>query len=177
MVKGNQITQLYRHYDTNGRLLYVGISLNVLNRTAAHESNTPWFLEVVRIEIDHYPSRDEASRAERAAIRREHPKYNTVDQLKAVMPRIKYTLDVPPMPIKDVAEKVASSPEAIATKRGAFTINSWCAHHDLSRAFFYVLKNRGEGPETYKVGRITRIGREADDAWKKTRGYDMAGRS
>ena len=67
---------LYRHFDVKGILLYVGISHHAVLRTAAHKNNSMWFPEIARIEITNYPSKEDAARAERAAIIEEKPIHN-----------------------------------------------------------------------------------------------------
>lgn len=67
---------LYRHYDTAGTLLYVGISLNAMARTVQHRDASRWYDESVRMEIQRFPSRRDLLLAEREAIRKEKPKYN-----------------------------------------------------------------------------------------------------
>ncbi len=69
-------TALYRHFANDGALLYVGVSLSWPARTKAHSRNAQWFNQVARVEIEHFPTRDEALEAERAAIKSEHPKHN-----------------------------------------------------------------------------------------------------
>lgn len=69
-------TQLYRHFNADGELLYVGISMTVLIRTRSHSYNSTWFNEVRRIEIEPFPSLVSALEAERSAIRDEKPKHN-----------------------------------------------------------------------------------------------------
>jgi excinuclease UvrABC nuclease subunit len=69
------VTQLYRHFDKNGKLLYVGVSICALVRFSSHKSS-PWILEIVRIEIQNCGSRSEAEKLERLAIKMEKPKYN-----------------------------------------------------------------------------------------------------
>jgi DNA-binding XRE family transcriptional regulator/predicted GIY-YIG superfamily endonuclease len=69
------MTALYRHFDSDGRLLYVGIALNVFRRTREHESSS-WFASIQRIEVEHFSSRKDAEAAERAAIKNEKPVYN-----------------------------------------------------------------------------------------------------
>jgi hypothetical protein len=71
-------TQLYRHYDAQGRLLYVGISSSALLRMAAHKVNASWFNDVARIEIEAHPSRKAAQAAEAAAIESEKPLHNYI---------------------------------------------------------------------------------------------------
>lgn len=68
--------QLYRYYNSSGDLLYVGKSLDAVTRLAQHKDRAPWFTQIARIEIEHYESETECSKAERLAIRREHPLYN-----------------------------------------------------------------------------------------------------
>jgi hypothetical protein len=71
-------TALYRHFDHDGRLLYVGISLSAVTRTAQHRSRAPWFSQITRIEIEWHKSRSAAALAEKRAIKAERPLYNIV---------------------------------------------------------------------------------------------------
>ena len=68
-------TQLYRHYDKNNVLLYVGISLSAVVRLIGHHA-APWIEEITRVEIQHFPSRRAARVAERRAIESEGPLHN-----------------------------------------------------------------------------------------------------
>lgn len=68
--------RLYRHYSAVGDLLYVGVSLNVLARFAAHISQSDWASETARIDVENFPTREEALAAERRAIRDEVPRHN-----------------------------------------------------------------------------------------------------
>lgn len=67
---------LYRHFDSRGRLLYVGISCHLLNRTSNHESLKEWFRRVRRIDLTPYKSRRAALNAETIAINSENPALN-----------------------------------------------------------------------------------------------------
>lgn len=67
---------LYRLFDQDGTLLYVGATLNVFSRLAAHRSRQPWFFEVARVELEHFEERADALRAEARAIEEEEPKHN-----------------------------------------------------------------------------------------------------
>lgn len=69
-------TVLYRHWKGD-ELLYVGISISVLNRIAGHKKSS-WFREIDRITLERYPSKPEALEAEKEAIKSENPKYNVV---------------------------------------------------------------------------------------------------
>lgn len=69
-------TALYRFFDCNDDLLYVGISLSPLNRWAQHKADKPWIEDVASTTIDWHDTRAEALEAERRAIIEEHPLYN-----------------------------------------------------------------------------------------------------
>ena len=70
------VTQLYRHYDSEGTLLYVGISLSALMRLMQHKENADWFLDITKITIQNFPTRQKALDAETQAIVTENPKHN-----------------------------------------------------------------------------------------------------
>lgn len=71
---GNYV--VYRFYDADDRLLYVGMTWNLPNRIAQHR-RTEWFKkERVRTEVVRVGPEREARRLEREAIRTESPKYN-----------------------------------------------------------------------------------------------------
>lgn len=71
-------TALYRHFDSEGKLLYVGISLNAVSRLAQHRLSAAWFMEIAKIEIEWHPSREAACDAEVAAIQTERPAHNVI---------------------------------------------------------------------------------------------------
>jgi hypothetical protein len=70
--------QLYRHYDADGVLLYVGISLNSIARLRTHKHSASWFSKIQRIEIEHFPDLRTAQQAEKTAISVECPKHNVM---------------------------------------------------------------------------------------------------
>jgi len=47
----------------------------------------------------------------------------------------------------------------------SFSIDEWCDLHSFCRAFFYKLRERGQAPRTYNVGRIVRISETANAEW------------
>jgi predicted GIY-YIG superfamily endonuclease len=71
-------TCLYRAFDREKRLLYVGISLNWNNRLKQHAKGSLWFVDVTEIGIEWFDTRDEALSAEADAIKREKPEYNVM---------------------------------------------------------------------------------------------------
>lgn len=69
-------TALYRLYDAEGRLLYIGIARNPDARMRTHRSLKRWWPEVARAEIEWHSDRNGAERAEAACIVAENPLYN-----------------------------------------------------------------------------------------------------
>ena len=69
-------TELYRHFNAKGELLYVGISLSTVARLVAHRHSSGWFDEIATIAVERFESRDDAESAEISAIKIEAPKFN-----------------------------------------------------------------------------------------------------
>ena len=67
---------LYRYYDIDKNLLYIGISVNAFIRFSQHKSNQLWASEIAIIEIEKYETRGKVLKAEKEAIKKEKPKYN-----------------------------------------------------------------------------------------------------
>jgi predicted GIY-YIG superfamily endonuclease len=74
-------TCLYKAFDKENRLLYVGISLNWKNRLQQHAKDSLWFVDVADIKIEWFDTRDQALSAEADAIKREKPEYNVAHNL------------------------------------------------------------------------------------------------
>lgn len=72
------MTALYRHYAQDGSLLYVGISCKPITRLKQHEHDSSWAVEIARVEVSRFESREAALKAEREAIQKERPKFNKV---------------------------------------------------------------------------------------------------
>lgn len=66
-------TELYRHFDADGRLLYVGISYDALVRLRQHKDRSAWFSRIASITIEKHATREAALAAEAEAINREKP--------------------------------------------------------------------------------------------------------
>jgi len=69
-------TALYRHYDKDGALLYVGISLSAVARLKQHQGSASWFYDIDYIEISWFKSRALAMMVEAVVVAVEEPKYN-----------------------------------------------------------------------------------------------------
>lgn len=71
-------TCLYRIWDADGALLYVGISTNPDMRMYKHKRHQPWWSEVDGVSYEWFPNRESAQGAERSAIHHENPTHNVV---------------------------------------------------------------------------------------------------
>lgn len=71
----NMRTCVYRFFNADNELMYVGISMNFNSRLNKHRQRDWWPL-VTRIEIEWHQGRESAKAAERAAIADEKPIYN-----------------------------------------------------------------------------------------------------
>ena len=92
-------THLYRHYNGDGELLYVGISYNVMARLKNHRETARWFDEIRRIEVQVYHSRFDAELAEKQMIKELRPRWNIVHN--EVETEYKYAVGVRDKTIKN----------------------------------------------------------------------------
>lgn len=78
-------TALYRHYNSAGTLLYVGISISTLNRLSQH-AISPWCDDIARVDIQYFESRAAALGAEQEAIKTECPLFNRAHKPRPLSP-------------------------------------------------------------------------------------------
>jgi excinuclease UvrABC nuclease subunit len=67
---------IYRLFDSDGVLLYVGCSLYPLTRVTHHHHHKKWFRRIASVTFGHYTNHDLARRVECSAIENERPRYN-----------------------------------------------------------------------------------------------------
>lgn len=72
----NKSTFLYRYFDEDDELLYIGITDNLADRTHEHAWSSSWMDFAVRSTIERYKTRKEAEELEVQAIRSERPLFN-----------------------------------------------------------------------------------------------------
>jgi hypothetical protein len=82
-------TLLYRLFDGDGVLLYIGISDNLKQPMSMHAAEKPWWPRVANMTVEIWPSREAADAAETAAIRDEQPLFNKAKVRVAPEPRAK----------------------------------------------------------------------------------------
>jgi predicted GIY-YIG superfamily endonuclease len=69
-------TAVYRFFDADDRLLYVGITHDTRTRWAWHKGNAAWWASQRRVVVAWHDSRDDALAEEYRAIRAEAPIWN-----------------------------------------------------------------------------------------------------
>lgn len=74
----NQPHVLYRMYNSDGELLYIGITVGVYSRFLEHSKQKQWWSQVTDIKLEWCDSRSSAELAEFNAIKSESPKHNIV---------------------------------------------------------------------------------------------------
>lgn len=67
---------VYRCFDREGRLIYVGSSANLFSRLEQHRSSAWWSPTVAKVTATYYPNGVVARAAETRAIREEVPRWN-----------------------------------------------------------------------------------------------------
>ncbi|MFI7468189.1 GIY-YIG nuclease family protein [Nonomuraea sp. NPDC049646] len=82
----DQPTSLYRFYDANQLLLYIGITNCLPRRFEQHEDRKPWFRHVAHVTVEHHADRDAALHAEKIAIQQERPQHNIKHNLASRRP-------------------------------------------------------------------------------------------
>lgn len=71
---------VYRHYNDDGVLLYVGCTYDPRTRRAGHKQSSWWFPQRATTRLTVYPNRLHALRVEREVIGSEHPLWNVRHQ-------------------------------------------------------------------------------------------------
>lgn len=101
-------TELYRHFDKDGRLLYVGVSFSSTQRWLSHRQDSEWASLSVRMEIERFSTRSEALFAEAKAIAVENPIYNKVRVMRIRTGRSKESVYDGPAAYQVVMERISA---------------------------------------------------------------------
>ena len=83
-VRGGHVgpTALYRLFDEDGALLYVGVTQRLQRRLGSHRREKPWWGLVDHWETEWFDRRQDALKAETHAIKTERPMFNEVHKAR-----------------------------------------------------------------------------------------------
>lgn len=71
-------TAVYRFFDAEDVLLYVGMTGNMIERLEGHDYEKAWRTSIDHVTVTWHPTRADAHGAEREAIRSENPLHNVI---------------------------------------------------------------------------------------------------
>lgn len=123
---------LYRHFDSAGRLLYIGIANSPKRRMYGH-ALAPWFKQVTRSTFQRLRNRAEAALAEVEAIRTEQPLWNIVENSDRGASRVLHPVKLPHKAGKPIM--VAMPTEACFARGGwliSFATGGPAKHRDTA---------------------------------------------
>lgn len=80
MMLEERSTYLYKHWNYDGVVIYVGITANPEQRLYNHKRNASWFKEVSQVSFKKFSNRLMARTAERYSIKTDKPAYNLRDK-------------------------------------------------------------------------------------------------
>jgi hypothetical protein len=128
---------VYRHYDAEGALLYVGMSGNPTVRMYQHRSKTEWARRVARSETYWFDTREEAAEVERQLIAELGPAQNA-PRGRADFPQV-----------TDLGRWMAG--------HAARPMAEWASDFDVSRPFLYDLLSGNRFPSLDVALRIRAV--------------------
>lgn len=137
-------SSLYRHFDREQKLLYVGVSISAVKRLGEHALHSHWHSQIANVTIEHFETRKEAIAAEKEAIESEKPLHNIAHnkskkdrplseyerQLEARRNLYSRTVNFKPLySVKEAAQTLALSPHKVtsmivAGELGGYAINT-----------------------------------------------------
>lgn len=85
-------TVVYRFFDVEGTLLYVGLSGRLADRLELHRRKD-WWQKVATIAVAHYPDRASAREAELLALEFEAPRFNSIRECDKLAARAARSTD------------------------------------------------------------------------------------
>ena len=147
-------TDLYRHYNGDNTLLYVGISLSAINRLIQHKGSSEWFDEIKRIDVEKFDTREEALIAETKAIQSEKPFYNI--KKKSIVKKSRLNEHVEEAQIDLVSRvvnyKIFYTDEEVADilMTNKYNIRKWIASNKLGAIVQEKTRNTAHGIRTIK---------------------------
>lgn len=81
---------IYRHFDKEGTLLYIGTTANIFQRMLGHSRQSHWHDQIANITLEHCSSKKEAFKREAEAIFKETPLFNVRSQDPKSIEELRY---------------------------------------------------------------------------------------
>lgn len=119
---------LYRHFDKDDNLLYVGVSLSTIYRLGQHKEHSHWFNSIAKVTIENFSTREASLTAETEAILKEKPRHNIM-KTKADL------LSITRRDGLDAAQRSASNLVRQVTFRPMYTISDVAKCLDVSNSY------------------------------------------
>ena len=116
---------VYRCFDKDGRLIYVGFTVNCTRRLKQHRAASPWFGLVGRVTHQTFDTKAAALAEERRAIRAEGPLCNAkgnAAQDGALMAKLRRAPRKPTHHIADAPDVVVAAVELVTTLRKRLSV-------------------------------------------------------
>ncbi|UPZ27662.1 GIY-YIG nuclease family protein [Streptomyces sp. LRE541] len=114
-------TAIYRLFDCDDKLIYVGISNNPRSRWTDHSVSKPWWGEVATREIEWHDTRNDAERIERREIGAHRPKWNVApgmpDRKEPEVRRVPRKGWTPPDALVELFSRYEQEQEAVGKLR------------------------------------------------------------
>jgi len=140
-------TALYRHYDAENVLLYIGVSINPIQRTDQHIYSSEWTLDVKSIEIEWHENGYLARSAEMIAIRNEHPLHNSMHSKTKTWQRNKNNAYIAKFNVDTLADYISVTDES-SSKVLAYFIKSINNENLVSGTYPRIAKETGVSEST-----------------------------
>lgn len=125
MRHANGPTSLYRFFDADDALLYVGITGYLPTRWTSHNRQKDWWTEVVRATVEHFDTRAAAEEAEIVAIQNELPRHNVKDRVRPDGPSGYRAVTCPDLLVRDVAALTQLPTQVVRDYAATNLIRAW----------------------------------------------------
>jgi predicted GIY-YIG superfamily endonuclease len=156
-------TVLYRVFDTEGALIYAGISLQFFARLQQHKNYSPWFEKMSSVTVERFETRGEAIAAEAKAIAEENPKMNIMKPRSKEIEKLKKELELELE--RDYAKKIEDSrrelTEQVVKFKLIYSLDEAAEALHIQRKSLRALVEKGI------LGTVTLPPKEGIDRWGK----------
>ncbi len=160
------MTFVYRLYAMDGRLLYVGLSKKPQQRLQQHAISQKWWGEVVRHELQGFPTRTEARSAELAAISTERPLFNRAGRDGATPSRADFRESEPSFD-DTVVQRALGQAVRIFRMRRSWRQQDLAAAAGLPRSYIGMIERGDTDPGGTMQWRLAKaLGASMPELWK-----------